>query len=95
LGRGYYGETFAELTRLGFDRLDLELTEIVHARDNEKSRRATEKFVERFGGRHEGLLRRSEVADREAGGALDVHRYTISRDEFEANRPGSSEPRWE
>lgn len=81
-GRGYYGEAFAELTRVAFDRLDLELVEILHKHGNEKSQRATEKFVERFGGRHEGRFRNMwsgpEVAD--------AHRYTISKAEYDANR---------
>lgn len=78
-GRGYYGESFAGLARVAFERLDLELVEIRHKHGNEKSRRATEKFVGRFGGRHEGRFRNMwsgpEVAD--------AHRYTISQAEYE------------
>ncbi|WP_158056122.1 GNAT family N-acetyltransferase [Halorussus halophilus] len=81
-GRGYYGEAFAELTRVAFERLDLELVEILHKHGNEKSQRATEKFTERFGGRHEGRFRNlwsgPEVAD--------AHRYTISQAEYEQTR---------
>jgi RimJ/RimL family protein N-acetyltransferase len=79
-GRGYYGETFAELTRVAFERLDLEAVEIIHRHGNEKSRRATEKFVERFGGRHEGRFRNMWSGP---GGPADAHRYTITAGEYE------------
>ncbi|NEU56095.1 GNAT family N-acetyltransferase [Halorussus sp. MSC15.2] len=80
-GRGYYGEAFAELAGVAFDRLDLEAVEIVHRHGNRNSRRATEKFVERFGGRHEGRLRNYWVGP---GGPADAHRYTVTRAEYDA-----------
>ncbi|WP_135852957.1 GNAT family N-acetyltransferase [Halorussus salinus] len=82
-GRGYYGEAFAELTRVAFDLLDLDAVEIVHRHGNANSRRATEKFVARFGGRHEGRLRNYWVGP---GGPADAHRYTVTREEWEENR---------
>jgi RimJ/RimL family protein N-acetyltransferase len=81
-GRGYYGEAFAELVRVAFERLDLDAVEIVHRHGNVDSRRATEKFVERFGGRHEGRLRNYWTGP---GGPDDAHRYTVTRDEYGAN----------
>lgn len=82
-GRGYFGEAFAELARLAFDRLDLELIEIAHRRGNEKSRRATEKFVAEWGGRHEGRLRNYWT---EPDDVADAHRYTVSKAEYEEAR---------
>ncbi|UPW00854.1 GNAT family N-acetyltransferase [Halorussus gelatinilyticus] len=81
-GRGYYDEAFAELARVAFERLDLDAVEIVHRHGNANSRRATEKFVERFGGRHEGRLRNYWTGP---GGPADAHRYTVARDEYGAN----------
>ena len=80
-GRGYYGEAFAELVAVAFDRLDLELVEILVRDGNEKSRRATEAFVERLGGHHEGRLRNYWTG---ADGVADAHRFTISKAEYEA-----------
>jgi RimJ/RimL family protein N-acetyltransferase len=80
-GRGYYGEAFAELTQVAFDRLDLEAVEILHRHGNEKSRRATEKFVAKFGGSHEGRFRNFWTGP---GRPADAHRYTITSDEYEA-----------
>lgn len=83
-GRGYYGEAFAELARVAFDQLDLEAVEIVHRHGNEKSRRATEKFVERWGGRHEGRLRNYWTGP---GDIADAHRYTVTREEWADSQP--------
>lgn len=78
-GRGYAGERAAALLELAFDELDLELVAITHNVANENARRAIEKYVERFGGRRDGLLRnwtpyRGEVAD--------VYRYTITEEGY-------------
>lgn len=84
-GRGYSGERAAALLALAFERLDLELVAVDHMVGNEQSRRAIEKYVERFGGRHEGLLRNRGLED---GEPVDHHRYTISREEYRASRAG-------
>ncbi|UPV76416.1 GNAT family N-acetyltransferase (plasmid) [Halorussus limi] len=78
-GRGYSGERAAALLELAFDRLDLELVGASHRTDNERSRRAIEKYVERFGGQHDGVLRDFFPRDGEVG---DLHRYTISREQY-------------
>ncbi|GAB3681108.1 hypothetical protein GCM10028857_04810 [Salinarchaeum chitinilyticum] len=85
-GRGYSGERAGALLTVAFDHLDLEVVAVTHMAGNENSKRAIEKYVERFGGRHEGLLRNFEPADIDTGGAVDAHRYTISAEEFAANR---------
>lgn len=82
-GRGYSGERAARMLELVFDRLDLNLVAVAHAPGNEKSRRAIEKYVERFGGRKEGHIRNSIILD---GEPRDSIRYSISREEWERNR---------
>ncbi|ELY97614.1 N-acetyltransferase GCN5 [Natrialba chahannaoensis JCM 10990] len=81
-GRGYSGERAARMLELAFDRLDLELVAVSHDPGNEKSRRAIEKYVDRFGGRKEGRLRNEIVIDDEP---RDAVQYSISRDEWERN----------
>jgi RimJ/RimL family protein N-acetyltransferase len=78
-GRGYSGERAAALLELAFDELDLELVAVTHNVANENARRSIERYVDRFGGQRDGLLRnwtpyRGEVAD--------AYRYTITRDGY-------------
>ncbi|MFC4406586.1 GNAT family N-acetyltransferase [Haloarchaeobius iranensis] len=83
-GRGYSGERAAALVSLAFDRLDLELVSVTHLAANENSRRAVEKYVDRFGGRREGTVRNQITLDDEP---VDTVRYSISRAEYEASDP--------
>ncbi|WP_137286259.1 GNAT family N-acetyltransferase [Halorussus salinisoli] len=78
-GRGYSGERAAAMLELAFDRLDLELVGASHQDGNERSRRAIEKYVERFGGQHDGVLRNFVPSDDEV---RDLHRYTVSREQY-------------
>lgn len=80
-GRGYSGERAAALLEVAFERLDLEVVVVSLQVGNERSRRAVEKYVSTYGGRHEGLLRNVAVDD---GGPIDQHRYTIAREEYRA-----------
>ncbi|WP_273836782.1 GNAT family N-acetyltransferase [Halococcus sp. PRR34] len=78
-GRGYSGERAAALMELAFERLDLEVVAVTHHADNEKSKRAIEKYIEAHGGRCDGRLRNwvpygDEVADE--------YRYTITQAEY-------------
>lgn len=82
-GRGYSGERADALIEVAFDNLDLELVAVIHGVGNEKSRRAIEKYVERFGGEHDCLLRNWVPMDDEVN---DVHRYTITREGWKASR---------
>lgn len=82
-GRGYSGERAARMLELAFDRLDLDVVAITHAVENDKSRRAIEKYVTRFGGREEGRIRNDVVID---GEPRDSIRYSITSDEWERNR---------
>ena len=78
-GRGYSGERAEALLSVAFDRLELELVVAAYIDGNEKSRRAITKYVDRFGGQYEGHLRNwIPLSDTVA----DVHRYTISREEY-------------
>jgi RimJ/RimL family protein N-acetyltransferase len=78
-GRGYSGERAHALMAVAFDRLDLEVVSVRCMVDNERSRRAIEKYVEAAGGRHEGRLR-NDVHD--AGTPHDVHRFSVTREEW-------------
>lgn len=79
-GQGYSGERAAALMEVAFDRLDLEVVAVTHYAGNDKSRRAIEKYVERFGGQHEGLLRNWAPGP---DGPVDVRRYTVTREQWE------------
>ncbi|MFC4406587.1 GNAT family N-acetyltransferase [Haloarchaeobius iranensis] len=79
-GRGYSGERADALVALTFDRLDLELVGAGCVDGNENSKRAIEKYVERWGGTYEGLLRNWLTLDDEP---RDLHRWSISRAEYE------------
>jgi RimJ/RimL family protein N-acetyltransferase len=85
-GRGYSGERAGAMIELAFDRLDLDVVAVAHMDGNEKSQRAVEKYVERFGGQHEGLLRNFQAND--DGSVVDMHRYTITRDQYDASTAG-------
>lgn len=78
-GRGYAGERADAMLAVAFERLGLEVVAVGHEAGNEKARRAIRTYVDRHGGRHEGLLRNFHpLPDRVA----DIHRYTISREEY-------------
>ena len=78
-GRGYSGERAARLLELAFDRLDLEVVAVTHLPENDRSRRAIEGYVERFGGRREGLIRNDVVVD---GEPRDAVRYSVAAEEW-------------
>lgn len=78
-GRGYSGERAEALLEVAFNRLDLSVVAVPLHRDNEKSYEAVEKYVERHGGRYEGLLRNHAGRYDEP---VDHHRFSISREEY-------------
>ncbi len=86
-GRGYSGERADLFVRLAFERFDLDLVAVTYIDENERSKRAIERYVERFGGRYEGLLRNWLAVD---GEVFDCHRYSIHRDEYEHARSNAS-----
>ncbi|WP_424015581.1 GNAT family N-acetyltransferase [Halorubrum xinjiangense] len=79
-GRGYSGERAAALVEVAFDDLDLAVVAVSHHSDNEKSRRAIERYVDRLGGRREGRLRNAIAFP--DGSVHDEVRYTISQAEW-------------
>lgn len=79
-GRGYAGERADALLELAFDRLDFDCVSIpVHA-DNEQSRRAVARYVDRHGGRYEGCFRHDAARE---DGPVDRHQFSITSDEYE------------
>jgi ribosomal-protein-alanine N-acetyltransferase len=80
-GRGYSGERAAALMEVAFERLDLEVVAVTHHAENDKSRRAIEKYVELHGGRCEGRLRNWVPYGEEVA---DEYRYTITHEEYRA-----------
>ncbi|MFC6955412.1 GNAT family protein [Halorubellus litoreus] len=78
-GRGYSGERAAAFLRVAFEHLDLELVSVTHLVGNENSRRAIEKYVDRYGGRRVGRFRNQHVVDDEP---RDVVRYEITQVDY-------------
>jgi len=86
-GRGYSRERADAFFELAFDRLDLEVVVIFHHDGNERSRRSIMKYVDEYGGHHEGLLRNSLTDGN--GIPADGHRYTVSQSEYHASQEDS------
>lgn len=80
-GRGYAGERADAILGVAFETLGLELVVAAHVEGNDRSKRAIEKYVDRYGGQYEGRLRNWLPLD---GEVAAVHRYTISREEYSA-----------
>ena len=77
-GRGYSGERAAALLELAFEDLDLDVVAVTHHVENDNSRRAIERYVERFGGHREGTIRNGHRYEE----PVDVVRYSISQAEY-------------
>lgn len=71
------------MLELAFETLELDVVAVTNAPENEKSRRAIERYVERYGGRKEGHIRNDLVID---GEPRDSVRYSITREEWTDNR---------
>ena len=82
-GQGYSGERAARFLELAFDQLDLEAVAVTHDPENNKSRRAIEAYIERFGGHREGRLRNNIAID---GDPHDSIRYSVTHQEWKQNR---------
>jgi RimJ/RimL family protein N-acetyltransferase len=80
-GRGYSGERADAFVELAFDRLDVELAAITVDDDNDRSKRAIGKYVDRWGGQHDGYFRNITVGGDAPRGS---HRYTITRADYDA-----------
>jgi RimJ/RimL family protein N-acetyltransferase len=81
-GEGYSGERAARMLELAFERLDLEVVTVSHDPENDNSRRAIQRYVDRFGGRTEGRIRNDIVMN---GEPQDSIRYSIDREEYAEN----------
>ncbi|KTG08468.1 GCN5 family acetyltransferase [Haloprofundus marisrubri] len=79
-GRGYSGERAAALLELAFEHLDLELVRVAHDPENGKSKRAIEKYVERFGGQCDGTFRNAAAGM--DGSVVDQTHYTITQEQW-------------
>nr|WP_240943086.1 GNAT family protein [Haloferax alexandrinus] len=92
-GRGYSGERAAALAALAFDVLDLDVVSVSHVADNEKSKRAVEKYMAALGGDRDGRERNSIVID---GEPADELRYSVAREDWLATTGGDydAEFRW-
>jgi ribosomal-protein-alanine N-acetyltransferase len=80
-GRGYGAERASVFVELAFERYDLDAWYTTCVAGNEQSYRMIQKYVERYGGRHEGLLR--QYSSRPGGAVTDQHRFSITREEYE------------
>lgn len=80
-GREYSAERARALVGLAFEHLDLEVVEVNCSVENERARRAIEKYVEDCGGEYLG--RRYNKIVRNAGDPMDSHVYAITREGFE------------
>jgi ribosomal-protein-alanine N-acetyltransferase len=80
-GNEYGLERASVFIEMTFERYDLDAFYTTCAAENDPSRRMIEKYVEKYGGRHEGLLR--QHSPRPSGEVTDQHRFTILRSEYE------------
>ncbi|WP_237560400.1 GNAT family N-acetyltransferase [Halolamina rubra] len=79
-GRGYSGERADAMFELAFRRLDLDAVRVSHVPENGNSERAITKYVERHGGRREGLFR-NRIAF-EDGSVHDTVEYSLGQSEW-------------
>jgi ribosomal-protein-alanine N-acetyltransferase len=87
LSKAYWGEEYgleraSAFIEMTFETYDLDAFYTTCAAENEPSRRMIEKYMDRYGGRHEGLLR--QHSSRPDGSVTDQHRFSITRPEYEA-----------
>lgn len=85
-GRGYSGERARALMHLAFERLDLGLVAVGVAAENDRSRRAVEKYVDAAGGRFEGVVRHGRTFFN--GEIRDEARYSVSQTEWRESEWG-------
>lgn len=78
-GRGYSGERAERFVGVVFDSLDLDMVAVKYIDGNAQSKEAIEKYVEKFGGQYDGLLRNWIAVGDEV---VDCRRYTIRREQY-------------
>ncbi len=79
-GRGYSQQRARAMIYLAFDQLDLEVIEVSCSIDNDRAKRAIEKYVDEFGGEYVGV-RYNMVTD-DTDEPLDCHLYTITDEQY-------------
>ncbi|NHN41203.1 GNAT family N-acetyltransferase [Halorubellus sp. JP-L1] len=79
-GRGYSGERADAFVELAFARLGLDAVTVTVVDDNDRSVRAIEKYVDRWGGRHDGHFRHLRT---HGDDPVTLHRYSIARNHYE------------
>lgn len=80
-GNEYGLERASVFIEMTFEIYDLDAYYGTCAAENEPSRRMIGKYTEKYGGRHEGLLRQHSA--RPSGDVTDQHRFSILRNEYE------------
>ena len=80
-GREYSAERARAMLGLAFESLDLEVVEVDCSTENERAKRAIEKYVDEHGGEYLGM--RYNSITREAGDPMDSHVYAITREQFQ------------
>lgn len=83
-GRGYSGERAGAMLYVAFDRLDLDLVSVGHEPENDQSKRSIEKYIERYGGQFDGVLRNG-LPPGDSGGPRDLRIYSISQSQWREN----------
>jgi len=78
-GNEYAHQTAYLLFTVGFAHLDLEVMEVEHAVENDRSHRTIKKGLEAIGGRYVGIIPNCRVVD---GEPTDWHYYVMEQDEF-------------
>jgi|AntDeeMetagen285_2_1112576.scaffolds.fasta_scaffold04067_3 RimJ/RimL family protein N-acetyltransferase len=79
-GRGYSGERADAFVELAFTRLGLDAVVVTVVDDNDRSVRAIEKYVERWGGQHDGHFRNLRP---HGDDPVNLHQYSITRDDYD------------
>ncbi|WP_410766769.1 GNAT family N-acetyltransferase [Haloferax sp. DFSO60] len=87
-GRGYSGERAAAFFACVFDILDLEVAYVHALTENEKSCRAIDKYITRFGGQEDGTFRNEVVQDDEPA---DSRAWSVTREQWEEATGGDYE----
>lgn len=87
-GNGYSVERTELFLAVAFDRLALELVAVEYIDGNERSKRAIERYVDRFEGQYDGLLRNWLAVGEEV---CDCHRYTIAKEQYERAKAGEND----
>lgn len=80
-GRGYSGERADAFVELAFARLDLDVVAVTVVDENDRSISAIEKYVDRWGGSHDGYFRHLRP---HGDDPASLHRYTITRADYDA-----------